>query len=224
MTTPVPDIADRPSDRVRPLMVLAIVSAVVLLVAGCGGGGGSSKAAGASSASTSTTASGASAGFAAFTQCMTSHGIPASALRRGTGGGNGPPAEGAGGPPSGFSGSGAPSGSLPTPSLPAGVTQAQYQTAIQACGSQLPQGAGGGANSAQFAAYRNCLQLHGVTLPASGGPPASDQTASSATGGSAPTPGLGNLDTTNPTVQAALKACASLRPAPGSTSTSTSPG
>ncbi len=75
----------------------------------------------------------------------------------------------------------------PTPSLPAGVTQAQYQAALQACRSQLPAGGGfgrGGANSAAFAAYRNCLQLHGVTLPAAGQPAAgqaagSGQTATS---------------------------------------------
>ena len=126
------------------------------------------------------------------------------------------------------------------PSLPAGVTQAQLRAARQACRSLLPAGSGfGGGNrvtSPAAAAYRNCLQLHGVTLPT----PGSRTTSTTAVGSSttAPPPststgnggagnggrGFGGLDTSNPTVQAALAACASLRPAPGGTTTSSTTG
>jgi len=149
---------------------------------------------------------------------MTSHGIPASALQ----GRNRPATGGTGGstPTTG--------GTRPTPSLPAGVTQAQYQAAQQACRSQLPTGGFGGfggANSAQLAAYRNCLQLHGVTLPtggaAGGQPPASNQTSTSAGSTTPPAGGFGGLNTSDPAVQAALTACASLRPARSSSTTST---
>jgi hypothetical protein len=215
-------------------MLLAFFSVFALVAAGCGGGGTkSASSTGTSTTGTSTTGSTAAAtgaaSFAAYTQCMTSHGIPASALTQGR---TRPTTGGTGG--STPSTGGAPGGTRPTPSLPAGVTQAQYQAAQQACRSDLPAGGFGGfggANSAQLAAYRNCLQLHGVTLPAAGGggagggqPPASGQTPPTTTAGSAPRAGgFGGLNTSDPTVKAALTACAALRPTPtqGSTTTST---
>jgi hypothetical protein len=219
------------------MLIFASFTVLALVVAGCGGGG--SKSATSSSTTSSTTAGATTgtttgrgtgaAGFAAYTQCMTSHGIPASALQNRRG--NAPPATGGeGGAPPASAPGGAADGSIPTPSLPAGVTQAQYQAAIEACRSQLPAGGfgGGGANSAALAAYRNCLQLHGVTLPAGGQraggqPTGTDQTPTSATGSSTSTPGFGGLNSSDPTVQAALKACESLRPTPaqGSSTTST---
>ena len=47
---------------------------------------------------------------------------------------------------------------------------AQYQAAFTACASDRPTGGfgggeGGGFNSTAFTAYRNCLEVHGVTLP-----------------------------------------------------------
>jgi hypothetical protein len=206
-------------------MFVTVFSVFALIViAGCGGGG--TKSAASSSTSTSTpAATGASgaAGFAAYSKCMTSHGIPASALTRR---GNGPPTTGTDGsaPPAN---SGGGSGNPPTPSLPAGVTQAQYQAALDACRSQLPAGggagagAGGGANSAEFAAYRNCLQLHGVTLPTGGQRPSGQTATTGQTATAPPAGGLGGLNTSDPTVQAALTACMSLRPAQGSPTTST---
>jgi hypothetical protein len=219
--------------RAKPAMFVTMFSVFALVVmAGCGGGGGTKSASAASSsASTSTVAPAGAASFAAYSKCMTSHGIPASALTRR---GNGPPTTGG---TAGTDGSTPPAstpdgpGNGPTPSLPAGVTQTQYQAALDACRSQLPAGgfgggggAGGGANSAEFAAYRNCLQLHGVTLPtggqrAGGQPDATGQTAPS--GSTPPAGGFGGLNTSDPTVQAALTACMSLRPAQGSPTTST---
>jgi hypothetical protein len=80
---------------------------------------------------------------------------------------------------------------------------------MKACASLRPAGGGGGGgggggifgNSAQSLAYRNCLQQHGVTLPAAGSQP----------GGF----------TNNPTFQAAAQACAALRPSRSSTTSTT---
>jgi hypothetical protein len=73
------------------------------------------------------------------------------------------------------------------------------QTALQACRTLLPAGGRNFQNNPAFAAYRNCLKLHGVTTGTGGGQ---------------------GLDRTNATVQAAIRACGALRPAPSS-STST---
>jgi hypothetical protein len=84
---------------------------------------------------------------------------------------------------------------------------------MQACASLRPTGAGF-LNSPQAAAYRNCLVQHGVTLPAAGangGP-----SANGATPGTGPNSTIAN----NPAFQAANQACAPLRPArPSTTST-----
>lgn len=183
---------------------------------------------------------------AAFVSCLEKQGIPASAATqlgtRPRGGGPGGSAP-AGSPSSG--GAAAGSGGATRPSLPAGVTQAQLRSAEQACRSVLPAGSGFGGGgrftSPALAAYRNCLQLHGVTLPTPGSRTSTTTAAGSATTASSSTttssttpgtagpgpagpgnggPGLGGLDTSNPTVQAALTACAALRPAPGGTTTS----
>jgi hypothetical protein len=111
-------------------------------------------------------------------------------------------------------------GSTPS-SLPAGVTSQQFDQAMQACRSLLPTG-GNFQNNPAFAAYRNCLQLHGVTLPAAGSRPGGPGTT--VPGAAAPSTvppggagqGFGGLDRNNPTVAAALTACAALRPAAGS--------
>ncbi|MGI8752935.1 MAG: hypothetical protein ACR2MN_11600 [Acidimicrobiales bacterium] len=184
-------------------------------------------------------------GQTAFVSCMEKQGIPASAATRlggrrsGTGGPGGPGGPGASGSPP--AGSGAPGRATPS-SLPAGVTQTQVRAGLRACRGLLPAGTGfGGGNritSPAAAAYRNCLELHGVTLPT----PGSRTTTTTAVGSSTTVPpptapsststgsagpgyggrGLGGLDRSNPTVNAALTACASLRPAPGGATTTTS--
>jgi hypothetical protein len=174
----------------RTAGVMAAIVVIALAASGCSGGSGKSVAV---SATTSTTATPAGArGGQAFVQCMKSHGVTITNAR-------------------GFRG-----GSTST-TLPAGVTSAQFQQAMQACRSLLPTGGGGGnfLNNPAFAAYRNCLQLHGVTLPQPG-----SSTSSSVPGAGG---GLGGLDRTNPTVAAALQACAALRPAggPGGSTTTT---
>lgn len=128
------------------------------------------------------------------------------------------------------SGTTVPGGTASTTPRTRPTIPAQYQQAFQACASLRPTGGfggfggfgGGGVNSAQAAAYRNCLQIHGVKLPT---PPTTTpgQTTTSrppsSTGGGRG--GFGQF-ANNPTFQAAQKACASLLPArTGSTSSTT---
>jgi hypothetical protein len=149
---------------------------------------------------------------------MEAKGIPASALS----GGFGRPRNGTGSTSSTAPGATTVPRTRPSVSLPPGVTQAQYTAALQACRGDLPSGFGGAANSPAFAAYRNCLQLHGVTLPTPG---SSTTTPGSSTATSTPGAGrgFGGLNQNDPTVKAAMTACANLRPAggPGSSSTTT---
>jgi hypothetical protein len=150
-------------------------------------------------------------GFAAYTQCLARNGVvlpsfsanprgsrspgarpsnrPSTRPSGGFGGGNG------GGFGGGNGGGFGAFGDQP----PAGVDQATWDKARQACASVLPsQGTGGRANNSELVAYRNCLSEHGVTFPSGG------------TGG-----GFGGLNTADPKVAAALQACAPLRPTGG---------
>lgn len=171
----------------------------VVLVLGLSACGSTTKAA-APATTTPTTARGGAAGARqAYTTCLESHGIPASAATAR------PRAGSPGGTPS---------------SLPAGVTASQLSAARQACRSQLPRGGGGGfgggfGNSPQAAAYRNCLSLHGVTLPKQRG--ATSTTSPSSTSASSVP-----FDPNSPTVKAAMQACAALRPQVGPPTTTTS--
>jgi hypothetical protein len=129
------------------------------------------------------------------------------------------PSFGAGRPPGGGQGN-APSGTAQAP--PAGAngqggqgrggfaSNPKFQKAAAACASLRPAGArgggfggGNGQNTAAFAAYRNCLALHGVK-----------QSALRPAAGASPTA----------KVQKAMTACASLRPSPKApTSTTAAP-
>jgi hypothetical protein len=132
----------------------------------------------------------------------------------GGGGGNG-------GPPTGATGATGPTGR--PGGFFSGANSAKFRTAQTACSKLLPagfgrggffgRGGGGGGNSTAFAAYRNCLMLHGVKLGA-GFERRGGQGGQGAQG--APKP--------NAKVTKALAACASLRPSfgggpPGSTTT-----
>ena len=79
-------------------------------------------------------------------------------------------------------------------------------------------GGAGGANAAALTAYRDCLTKNGVTLPTPGQPPAAGQTPTTragqgASGGQGRRGGIGGLDTSDPKVAAAVKACESKLPA-----------
>lgn len=164
------------------------------VLAGCGGGSSGTKAAAtttppATITPSSTTPSGA-AGFAAYAKCLADHGV-ASVGGRGNGSTS--------------------STAAPTTTVDPAVMNA----ARTACDSLRPAaGAGGGGgfggNTAAAAAYRNCLQLHDVTIPTNGTP------GSAGTGGFA-----GGVNQNDPAFQAATQACASLRPARPATTTAT---
>ena len=115
-----------------------------------------------------------------FDSCLKKHGVTVPTFGGGT-----PPTGGAGGsnPPGGFSGN------------------SKMKAALKACSIYLPKGpqfgSGAGASSTAFAAYRNCMTLHHVTLP-------------KGTSGSAPP--AGSAVTSNPNYKKANAACSALLP------------
>jgi hypothetical protein len=169
-----------------------LIGCVPLILAACG----SSSASGSvGSTSSSVPKSSATASRTAYTNCLKQHGVTLPSR------GNG-----ATGPPAG--GGGIPSGTPPSSNNPA------FQKASNACKSLRPSGGfggpsgSGGFNSSAFAAYRNCLKLHGVTLPTGGAANSAGSTPST------------TLSQSSPTVKAALQACAALQPSASSTTTS----
>lgn len=186
--------------------VAALLVTTACAVAACGGGGSSAATTSASTtANTTTSAAGAARGangaaFAKYTSCLKQHGVTL-------------PSFGQGRPPGGGGQGTAPTGTAPNP--PTGTNRRRggfgqfntpaFQKAAAACASLRPKftggfgggfgGRGGGQNSAAFAAYRNCLTLHGVKTAGGFG--------FGRPGGAAPTA----------KEKAALSACASLRPA-----------
>ena len=193
----------RTAKTLRGASVVTCFGVLGLLLAACSSGGAS-----ATSRSDTSTTSG-SASLSAFQSCLSQHGVTLPSFPGGSGSGGAPPAGGfpeGGSPPTG---GGAPGGGF--------TNNPKFQAASKACASLRPKGGfpggNGGANSSAFAAYRNCLKLHGVTLP----------TASPGSTSSSSIPST-TLDTSSPTVQAALSACSALRPDANSTTTTTSAG
>lgn len=190
----------------RLLLPVTAALAGAMALTACGGGGSS-----ASGASSTTTAPSGSASLASYVQCLELHGVPSSVAstfgqRRGLGGG---------GAPGSGSGESVPPASPPQ-SFARPTAPSQYQAAIQACRSLRPSfggGTGGGINSAAFAAYRNCLQLHGVTLPT----PSTGGGQASATGPG----GLFSQLQNDPNFRTAQQACAALAPTRGTGSSTT---
>jgi hypothetical protein len=193
----------------RRATALLFVPLAGLAIAASGCGGGSSNTASAST-TPSTTTSGA-AGPASFISCLESHGVPSSVASTsfGRGGfGRGSSATGGG------AGAGSASGSGSGSSTTLNPVRARYASAFNACRSHLPGRFGGGRfqNSAAGKAYLNCLQTHGVTVPAT--PPSSTPTGPA--GGS----GFASMSQ-QPAYKAAAQACAALRPAFGGGATTT---
>ncbi|MEA2297517.1 MAG: hypothetical protein QOF77_453, partial [Solirubrobacteraceae bacterium] len=186
----------------RPALAGCLVLVLSVGLAACGGG----------SASKSTTASAAAAAgppgarFAAVRQCLAKNGInlpqrPAGQRRPpGTGG------PGAGGGGGGIFGGGAGAGAGRGPTLPAGVTQAQFQAALAKCGGGL-RGRGAARRAATPAAkaalvkFAACMRQSGVALP----PPN--------TTGTGPVFKTTGLNTTSPKFVAARTKCTPLLPA-----------
>jgi hypothetical protein len=175
--------------------------ALAITAAACGGSSKPVAVAG----TTTTTVAGRAAGLQPYIACMKSHGVTVTG--RGVRGGPG------GAPGDTTGGSVPPSTTAST--LPPGVTQQQYDAALAACRSLIPARQ---ANPAT-AAYRNCinlqLQQHGATtLPTNGG-----GFGGGGFGGGGGAGGTGTTVTPNPALQAAIQACAALRPAPPTTTT-----
>lgn len=188
------------SRRISVIGIVTLVGVAPLILAACG----SSSAA---PSTTSSTSSGKSSkpSQAAYTACLKQHGVTLPNFSGGSGGpptgGETPPSFGSGGPAPGGGGFG---------------NNPKFQKAASACKSLRPSGGfggfggSGGVNSTVFAAYSNCLKLHGVTLPTGG----------ASTGGAGSTP-PSTIDQSSPTVKAALAACASLQPSASSSTTTT---
>ena len=176
------------------------VASVAFLVAACGGSGGNNSTTG-----TGGTGGGAGA-FQAYVSCLNQHGVtiqlpsarPDAGARRsgeprafpsGVRPSGTPRAFPSGVRPSGFGGG---FGAFQKPS---GVDDATWQKAQSACASVRPsfapgqRGNGAGDNGA-LRAYRDCLANHGVSASAE----------------------PGSLNTADPKIAAAEKACAVLRP------------
>lgn len=108
----------------------------------------------------------------------------------------------------GVRGNGTPnSGSSSSASTSGNANRQALQSAIQTCGTPPTNGGGNGPgnrNPAAFAAFAQCMQQHGVTVPST--PP--DSSGSPGSGGPGGRGGfLNGLDRNDPNVQAALQAC-----------------
>jgi len=172
--------------RMRIGALLLGAAAVAGLAAACGGSSATPPA--------NAAGNGGNNAFAAYTECLAKNGVvlPSASARPDRTGGvrpsNRPSARPSGGTGNGGGFGGGGYGGFFGNQPPAGVDQATWDKAMQACASVRPTfGAGGGNNSA-FVAYRNCLSEHGVTA------------------------GTNQLNTADPKVAAALTACAPLRP------------
>jgi hypothetical protein len=175
--------------RTRVVGLALGVATIAVLIAACGGSSNSNSGGGGNSGA------GNGGAFQEYISCLSQNGVTIQVPSRGPGGfpSGGFPS---GGLPSGARPTGFPSGGLPGGGggafqKPDGVDDATWQKAQTACASLRPSGGpGGGGNNGAIAAYRNCLSNHGVTMSA----------------------GPGSLNTTDPTVAAAAKACAALLP------------
>ena len=158
-----------------------------------GAAGVAALAAGCSSGSTPTPAANGQTGLAAYTACLARNGVtlPSAGVGRSPGAGrSGFPSTRPSTRPSGGGGFG---GGAFSSQAPTGVDQATWAKAQAACASVRPTaGANNGGNNSAFAAYRNCLSDHGVTITAG--------------------PNAAALNTADPKVAAADAACAPLRP------------
>ena len=164
-------ITGRKSRTAAPVALIALLAC--LLLAACGSSSKSSSTSNAASTSPSTTAGtagtkpGGAAGakrFTAVRECLQKNGItlPKRTPGQRPGGGAG----GAGGLLGGGTGNG--------PTLPKGVTRAQYEAAIKKCGGFGGGRFGAGAGTSRFSSpavkqalskFASCMRENGVNLP-----------------------------------------------------------
>jgi hypothetical protein len=168
--------------RIRLGILGLVLCAAALGLVACGGGVRTA----AGTPTPASNASGRGAAFQAYADCLRQHGVN---LPRGNGSRgprpSGRPSARPSARPSDGNRSGFGFGNQPPPGVDAGT----WQNAQQACASLRPS-AGPGRDNGAFAAYRNCLADHGVTMS---GP-------------------ANQLNTADPKVAAALKTCEPLRP------------
>ena len=190
-----PVVRSKAPRRIAALVMAA--SATALLVAACNGASDGGNGNGATGGGT-----GASNAFTAYTDCLKKNGVTIT-LPSG-----GPRMRNSGEPRAFPSGIPRPSGSAGRPGgnfpggggfgKPAGVDDATWQKAQQACASLRPSGRPGGGfgqgDNGANAAYRNCLRDHGVTLGQ-------------------------QMSTSDPAVVKAMETCKVLRPAASATPT-----
>jgi hypothetical protein len=192
---------------VRRVAGIVLAGMAVSVLAACGGGSSKSTASGSANRAT---------GLAAYTSCLSQHGVtlpsfsararpsggasdrpsgrPSGRPNRSPGAGGGFGGGGFGGGGFGGGGAGGFLGDANNP--PQGVDAATWKAALTACQSVRPTFNGGqnAQNNSAFTAYRNCLSDHGVTMST----------------------GPNGMQTSDPKVAAALKTCAPLRPTQGS--------
>ena len=173
---------------------LALVGA---LAVACGSNSGTAGTAGTGNPGDN----GGGSAFQAYLSCLSRNGVTiqvpsrAPGAGRSGGPGGGFPGPGGSGPPGGFPSGGPGGGGFPGGGgifqKPAGVDDATWQKAQTACASLRPSfGPGGRRDNGALRAYQNCLSNHGVSASAR----------------------PNELNTADPTVAAAEKACAALRP------------
>jgi hypothetical protein len=176
------------SKRMRVTALLLMLFAAAGAVAACGSSS-KNQAGGTPTASTGQNA------FAAYTECLRKNGVTLpSAFPRGNGPSGRPTNRPTSRPtarptarPSGARGGG---GFGFGNQAPPGVDAQTWQKAQQACASVRPGGGAQNRDNGALRAYRNCLSDHGVTMST----------------------GPGGLDSNDPKIAAALKACEVLRP------------
>ncbi len=210
-----PQIDRHSSKPVTAVLLLVLLLASIALGA-CGGSSNSSTTSASAAAATSTapapsgtTAPGTLAGrFAALRECLQKNGIT---LPKRTPGQARPPG-------GGFLGGG---GTGPT--LPQGVTRAQYEAAVKKCGGFARGGFGGGARVASphfkeaLAKFAACMNENGIKLPAPN------------TSGKGPIFNASGLNTSSAQFKAAETKCrsvltSSFRAAPGAGGGTQEPG
>jgi hypothetical protein len=183
-------------NRNKPAAAVLVLVLAVLGLSACGGSSNTSSSSTVASAATSTTPGGGGAArggrFSSLRECLQKQGITLPRRSPGT-----PGAPGSGGLP----GSGASRG----PTLPSGVTRAQFEAAVKKCGGG--NNAAGGrafnspARSKAFTAFAACMRANGVNLPAPN------------TSGNGPIFNTSGLNTNSAQFKGARAKCASALPA-----------
>jgi hypothetical protein len=146
------------TNRRKPAAAVLVLVLAALVLAACGSSSSTTSSSTAASASASTTPSGsAGAGggrFSALRECLQKQGITLPRRSPGT--------PGAGGLPGSGSGQG--------PTLPSGVSRAQFEAATKKCGGGNFARGGRALNSPArtkaFTAFAACMRSNGVNLPA----------------------------------------------------------